>query len=284
MTVLVTAATGTVGRGVVDRLLAEGREVRALTRDPASAGLPAEVEVVAGDLTRPHELTAAFDGVDRMYYLGAIIDPAHAVDDASAFLALAAEAGVRRVVHLSGSAVTYRRAGSFELLAEIEAVVEASSPEWTHVRPGEFATNKLDVWGHSIRTEGVVRNPFPDGTGVPVHEADIAETAAIALLEDGHHGRAYTLTGPQLLTHREQAAAVAAGLGRELRFEAQTYGQARRAWIEAGMPAEIAEYILGYQAEYAEEPPRVSPDFERVTGRPGRTLAEWARDHRADLT
>jgi uncharacterized protein YbjT (DUF2867 family) len=85
---------------------------------------------------------------------------------------------------------------------------------------------------------------------------------------------AYTVTGPQLLTHREQAAAIAEGLGRPIRFEPLTFGQARKASIEAGLPTSVAEYVLSCQAEYAEEPPRVSPDFERVTGRPGRTLAQ----------
>ncbi|MCS7476172.1 NAD(P)H-binding protein [Umezawaea endophytica] len=283
MTVLVTAATGTTGRAVVHALLTAGQEVRALTRNPATADLPDGVEVVKGDLDRPDDLGAVLDGVDRVYYLPAGARDQQAVDRAEDFLALAVKSGLRRVVALTGSAITTRRPGSFELLLQVEQRIEASGLEWTHVRPHEFAVNKLDVWAHSVRTEGVVRNAFPDGTGVPVHEADIAEVAVVALLEDGHHGRAYTLTGPERLTHRQQAAAVAEGIGRPLRFEPLTFGQARRSYIEGGFPMEIAEYILCYQAEFAEEPPEVSPDFERVTGRPGRTLAEWARDHRADF-
>ncbi len=283
MTVLVTAATGTTGRAVVHALLAAGQEVRALTRSPANAGLPDGVDVVQGDLDRPDDLAAVLDGVDRVYYLPAVVDVDRAVDRADDFLALAVKSGLRRVVDLTGSAVTTRRPGSFELLLQLEQRVEASGLEWTHVRPHEFAVNKLDVWAHSVRAEGVVRHAYPDGTGVPVHEADIAEVATAALLEDGHHGRAYTLTGPQRLTHRQQAAAVAEGIGRPLEFEPLTFGQARRMYIEAGLPMEIAEYVLCYQAEFAEEPPEVSPDFERVTGRPGRTLVEWARDHRADF-
>ncbi|MFC3998266.1 NAD(P)H-binding protein [Nocardiopsis sediminis] len=281
---LVTGATGTVGRIVIDRLVEAGRPVRALTRNPGTAGLPAPVDVVAGDLTRPHELSGALDGIEGVHYLPAMADADQAVAHAEVFLDLAVKAGVHRISVLSTGAVTVRRPGSHELLRELEQVVEASGLDWTHVRPGEFMVNKLDLWGASIRAEGVVRNAFPAGTGVPVHEADIAEVAVAALLEDGHAGRAYTLTGPQRLTHREQAAAVAEGLGRPLRFEAQTYGQARAACIAAGFPADIAEYVLGYQAEYAEEPPAVSPATEQVLGRPGRTLAQWAADHAADLT
>ncbi|RBQ16323.1 NmrA family protein [Spongiactinospora rosea] len=281
MTILVTGATGTVGRIVVDRLLRAGQRVRALTRNPATAALPEGVELAAGDLG---EAAGALDGVDRVYYLAGMLDPTSAAEQAAAFAGRAVKAGVSRIVTLTGVAVTVRRPGSYEMLLDVEQAIEGSGLEWTHVRPGEFAVNKLDVWAHSIRAEGVVRSAYPDALGVPVHEADIAEVAVAALLEDGHAGRAYSLSGPQALSHREQAAAIGEGLGRTLRFEPLTYGQARAAYITAGMPADIAEYVLGYQAEYAEEPPAVLPDVEQVLGRPGRTLAQWAADHRADLS
>ncbi len=281
MTILVTGATGTVGRHVVDRLVAAGRPVRALTRNPETAGLPDGVDVVQGDLNRPGDLS--FDGVQGVFLIPGIFDPAHATDLAEAFVSRAVAAGVTRIVSLTSSGVTTRRAGFYEKLHAVEQVVEKSGAAWTHVRPGEFAVNKLDFWGESIRKEGVVRNAYPDGVGVPIHEADIAEVATIALLEDGHAGQAYSVTGPEALTHRQQAEAIGSGLGRTLAFKGLTYGQARQAYIEAGLPMEVAEFILGYQAEYAEEPPSVSPTFEQVTGRKGRTLAQWAADHAAEL-
>ncbi|MFI0976318.1 SDR family oxidoreductase [Streptomyces sp. NPDC021093] len=284
MTILVTGATGTTGRILVDRLLGAGQRVRALTRNPTEAQLPRAVEVLAGDLGELTGAEAALEGVDGVYYMSGVLDPEHAVRQARAFLELAAGAGVRRIVDLSGLAVTVRRPGSYEMLRDVEEVIEASGLEWTHIRPGEFAMNKLDMWGASIRAENTVRSAFPGALGVPVHEADIAEVAAAALLLDGHAGHAYSLSGPQRLTQREQAAAVAQGLGRPLSFEEVTYGQARAAYITAGMPWDIAEYLLGYQAEYAEEPPEVRPDVEHVLGRPGRTLAQWAADHASDLS
>ncbi|TCO59388.1 NAD(P)H-binding protein [Actinocrispum wychmicini] len=284
MTILVIGATGTVGRVVVDQLLEAGQPVRALPRKPTAAELPDGVEVVAGDLAEPSTLHGVFDGVDRVFYLADRAHPERAADLAGDVVDLARKAGVRRIVHLSGLAVTVRRPGSYEMLLDIERVIEASGLEWTHLRPGEFAINKLDAWGHSIRAENLVRNAFPDALGVPVHETDVADVATTALLRDGHAGQAYTLTGPQALSHREQATAIGTGLGRQIRFEAVTYGQARSAYIQAGIPMDLAEYLLGYQAEYAEEPPEVSPDYARVTGRAGRTLATWAADHQADLT
>jgi len=281
MTIFVTGATGTVGRHVVDRLVAAGRPVRALSRNPETAGLPDGVDVVKGDVNRPGDL--AFEGVQSVFLIPGLFDPAHATDLAEAFTARAVAAGVARIVSVTSSGITARRAGVYEVLRAVEQVVEKSGATWTHVRPGEFAINKLDVWGESIRSEGVVRNAYPEGVGVPIHEADIAEIATIALLEDGHAGRAYDLTGPEALTHRQQAEAIGTGLGRPITFEGLTYGQARQAYIEGGFPVEIAEFVLGYQAEYAEEPPSVSPTFEQVTGKKGRTLAQWAADHAAEL-
>ncbi|MFG1942172.1 NAD(P)H-binding protein [Nonomuraea sp. NPDC048826] len=281
MTILVTGATGTVGRHVVDRLVVAGLPVRALTRNPEKAGLPVGVDVVQGDLNRPGDLS--FDGMQSMFLIAGLFDPERATDLAKACVGRAVAAGVTRIVCMSGAAVTVRRAGSFEMLHAVEQVVEESGVTWTHVRPGEFAINKLDLWGESIRREGVVRNAYPDGVGVPIHEKDIAEVVAIALMQDGHADQAYDLTGPEALTHRQQAEAIGAGLGRPIAFEGQTFGQARQAYIKAGLPMEIAEYVLCYQAEYADEPPPVSPTFELVTGRKGRTLAQWAADHAGEL-
>ena len=162
--------------------------------------------------------------------------------------------------------------------------MERSGLEWTILRPGEFAVNKLDYWGESIRAEGVVRAAYADAKGTPIHEADIASVATQALLHDGHHGQHYELTGPQALTIREQVAAIATGIGRGIEFVELTREQARAEMLEQGMIAEVIdEMILWYPDDYADHTPPVSPVVEQVTGRPGRTLAEWAADHADEL-
>ncbi|WP_367135176.1 SDR family oxidoreductase [Saccharothrix sp. HUAS TT1] len=279
MTILVTGATGTIGGAVVRQLAAAGVPVRALTRNPAKAVLPSGVEVVGGDLTRPREVPLA--GVTAVFLLAAIES-----DDAAAHAAelLAGAPDLRRVVFLSSSAVTVKRPGSYELHHDVERVVEASGVEWTHVRPGEFMANKL-VWARTIKASDVVRAPFPESVGAPVHEDDVAEVAVHALLREGHAGKAYTVSGPEALTHVEQAAAIGRGLGRPIRFERLTYGQARASLIrDEGLPYDVAEYLLGYMAQHAEEPATVTPDFTTVTGHPGRTLSTWAADHHPTLT
>ncbi|RNL82824.1 SDR family oxidoreductase [Halostreptopolyspora alba] len=234
MTVLVTGATGNVGRLVVDRLLAAGVGVRAMTRTPAAARLPDEVEVVRGDLTRPDTLPPVLHGVGRMFLFP---EPA----TARAVVERAVAAGVRRVVTLSSGAVTSGDDTDFHL--PVERAVRESGLEWTHVRPGEFMLNKLWLWGPSIRAERVVHDPYPEAAWYPVHERDIADVAAAALLNGGHSGNAYTLNGPELVNHRDQVAAIADALGEEVRFERVTPEHARERYLaQGGFAAEMADF------------------------------------------
>ncbi|HEX7308716.1 NAD(P)H-binding protein [Lentzea sp.] len=276
MTVLVTGATGHVGRLVVAGLTGP---VRAMTRDPAQARFASHVDVVRGDLDDPDGIP--FDGVDKLYLFAHPPTVREVVDSA-------VRAGVRRIVTLSSGAVTHGYDTSHHL--PVEQAVEASGVEWTHLRPGEFATNKIDLWGPSIRENGTIVHPWPDGFGQPVHEADIADVAVRALMEDGHAGRAYDLTGPPKLTQRDMARALGAALGRELTFQDVTADQALAYYVSVGWPEEIARYVLGLGGYEGGEPDDfgdyefvVSPDHERVTGRPYRTFAQWARDHVEDF-
>jgi uncharacterized protein YbjT (DUF2867 family) len=194
MRILVTGGTGNVGRLVVEQLLQAGVIVRVVSRKPGMVP-SGKVEVFPGDLAESESLRPALQGVDRMYLFPF---PATASD----VVRLAEHTGVRRVVTLSSGAVTTGYDTNFHL--PVEQAVEASGMEWTHVRPGEFMLNNLWLWGPSIRAERVVREPFPDRAGYPVHERDIADVATAALLQDGHQGAAYTLYGPELIRRRNQ--------------------------------------------------------------------------------
>ncbi|MFE1251792.1 NAD(P)H-binding protein [Streptomyces sp. NPDC058735] len=277
MTVLVTGATGSVGRHVVEGLVAAGVPVRALTRAPATAGLPKAVEVFEGDLTRPETLRAALHGVDGLY-LFPVPETAREV------VAAAKDAGVRRIVVLSSSSVLDESGDnhSGEYHRAVERAVEESGIAWTFVRPDEFAANVLWKWRHSIRTEGVVRAPYGDAPRVLVHEADVAAVAVAALLEDGHTGQAYVLTGPEAITQAEQVRAIARALGREIAFEEITPDEAR-VLMGRAMPAPVVEMVLGYLADAVVHPPAVVDTVEHVTGVPARTFAQWAVDHAGDF-
>ncbi|MBF9130489.1 NAD(P)H-binding protein [Plantactinospora sp. S1510] len=277
MTILVTGATGAVGRLVVAELLNAGQHVRALTRTPAAANLPDGVEVVGGDLEDPASLEGVFDGVDRMY-LFPIGRTAREV------VAAAKQTGVRRIVVLSGA-----MAGSDDGpggYLPVERAVEDSGLEWTHVRPGEFALNWLG-WAAAIKAERVVRRPYGGAVTQPTHEADVAAVAATVLVEDGHAGRKYTLAGPEALTTVAQAHAIGAAIGDEVRFEELDPVEARGQWIRDGYPEAFVDWIFMLWAESARHPEPVNEEWAsvvpRLTGRPARTFAEWATDHSADF-
>jgi uncharacterized protein YbjT (DUF2867 family) len=156
--------------------------------------------------------------------------------------------------------------------------------------------NKLWLWGPSILAERVVREPFPDFAGYPVHERDIADVAAAALLEDGHHNAAYNLDGPELISRRDQVQAIAEAIGQDIRLEVVPPTQARNLYLaQGGFAAASADFLAGFQtysgettdSAQGEQPnavaPGPTPTSRYVTGTPARTFAEWARDHVRDF-
>jgi uncharacterized protein YbjT (DUF2867 family) len=271
MTILVTGATGTVGRHVTEQLVRRGIAVRALTRNSERARtvLPAEAEIVVGDLMRPDTLREALRGVEAMFLIVSSDQPRADLNTDPRVVAMAAEAGVKRVVVLVG----------FEE-GPVEQAVRESGMEWTLVKPVEFMANVLDDWAASIREEGVVRELNGNAPSARVHEGDIAAVAVEALLGDGHHGQSYVLTGPEVLTRVEAVEAIARGIGKDIRFEELTEEEARRKWRDQGYDEESVEFFV----QMAFQPPAsghtVLPTVERVLGRPARTLAEWAAEHR----
>lgn len=272
MNILLTGATGRVGRHVADGLVAMGHHVRALTRTPSTAALPAGVEVVQGDLEQPGTLPKALVGIDRMYLFPV---PGTAREVA----ALARDAGVRHIVVLSSSSVLEDADNpSHQHHRAVERAVEESGVDWTFVRPDEFAGNALWKWGDSIRTENVVRAPYGKAARAVVHEADIAAVAVAALLEDGHAGARYLVTGPAALTQIEQVRVLAEAIGREIRFE-ELSRAAGRAAMSGFMPPEVVEMLLDYLAASAAAPGPVTDVVHKVTGREARTFASWAAEH-----
>ena len=270
MTILVTGATGTVGKHVTEQLMQRGAEVRALTRNPERAKtiLPEGAEIVAGDLMRPETLQEALQGVEAMFLIVSSDEPSADLNTDPRVVALAEEAGVKRVVVLVG----------FEE-GPVEEAVRRSGMEWTLVKPVEFMANMLSDWGPSIREAGEVREFNGDAPSARVHEGDIAAVAVEALL-GGHHGQSYVLTGPEVLTRKEAVQAIAAGIGKDIRFIELTEDVARRQWRDQGYDEETIEFFV----KMAFDPPKaghtVLPTVEKVLGRPARTLAEWAAEHK----
>ncbi|GAA2462207.1 NAD(P)H-binding protein [Streptomyces lavendulocolor] len=264
---LVTGATGTVGRQVVAELLRLGRPVRALTRDPGKADLPGGVEVVRGDLTDPDSLTAALDGVSGLHLItfgGEYFAP---LETGPRIVELAREAGVRRATVLNGGGPT-----------PLEDAVRASDLPWTVVMPVEFMANALE-WADGIRTRDEVCEPFTGRLSAMVHEGDIGAVAAVALTEDGHAGQEYLVTGPEALTVRDKVDAIAAARGRAVRLVELSEEEAVARWRAEGRPQDVIDFLLEVYGDTPPEGRTVLDTVQKVTGRPARTFAEWARAH-----
>jgi uncharacterized protein YbjT (DUF2867 family) len=142
------------------------------------------------------------------------------------------------------------------------------------LRPGNFNSNTLQ-WADSVRTQRMVAAPFGDVALPAIDPADIAEVAAVALREPGHEGNIYTLTGPEPISPRQQAAAIGDALGEPVRIVEQSRAQARNQML-GYMPEPVVEATLGALGAPSAAEQSVSPDAGRLLGRPPRTFAEWA--------
>jgi uncharacterized protein YbjT (DUF2867 family) len=293
--IMVTGATGNVGRHVVSYLKDAGAAVRALTRDPGSAGLPDGVEVVGGDLSAPASLTVGLDGVEAVF----LVWPFLTAEAAPRFLRVVAE-HARRIVYLSSMSVRDDLRQQTDPISafhfDIERLIERSGLEWTFVRPSGFATNTL-MWASQIRADGVVRWPYGGARRSLIHERDIAAVAARALTGDGHAGKKYIVTGPDALTQVEQVRTIGETIGRRLRYEESSPKAARQRLLTAwGVPRVVAPLLparssvrrmadgaLEAWAKLVDEPEPVTHTVREVTGERARTFREWTIDHAGDF-
>jgi uncharacterized protein YbjT (DUF2867 family) len=269
MTILVTGATGTVGRHLVDQLHNKGERVRAVSRNPVKADLPVGVEVVQGDLTVSETMKKCFQGIHSFYLIVSSDNAFARFRTDPKIIEIAKEAGVKRVTLL----LDYE--GN-----PIEQIVQNSGMEWTILKPVEFMGNVLVDWKDSIRSKGIVREPFGDTLSARVHEADIAGVAAEVLTKEGHHGKNYYLTGPEALSRVKAVEIIAEVIGKDLQFIELTEEQAKQKWIDEGYKEEDIEFFV----QMGKNPPEIGysvlPSIEQVTGKPPRTFEQWVSEHK----
>jgi uncharacterized protein YbjT (DUF2867 family) len=275
--VLVTGATGRVGRHVVDELLRAGASVRALTRRRENAMLPASVEVVTGDLTLPASLDPALEGAVAVFLVWTAA-PATAPEVVAR---LAAHS--RRVVYLSSPHQTphpfFQQPNSMRgLHVEIERLLAATSLRVTVIRPGMFASNAGNWWAPQIRESDVVRWPYADAETAPIDDRDIAAVAARALLDARHVGGDYVLTGAESLSQAAQVHTIGDAIGRSLRLEELSPDEFRRETAATWPPA-VTEMLLDAWRATIGRPAFVTSAVQEITGLPARTFYRWATDH-----
>lgn len=275
--IVVTGATGNVGRALVTQLTAAQAPVRALTRDPGRARLPAGVEAARFDpAAQPADLAPLFDGASALFLHVAAVG-----DHADEVLAAARKGGVQHVVMLSSGIVEEGADEThpiYVMHADVEERVRRSGLDWTFLRPNAFAVNSFQ-WADQIRAGDTVRGPFAGALTAPIHEADIAAVAARAFLDDGHRGVAHRLTGPTAVSTEEQIHTIGQTLGRDLRFVEVPPEEVTEDMFPH-VPATMLPSLLEAFAEVVGVAPEITSTVESVTGTPARTFTEWARDHK----
>ncbi len=277
--ILVTGATGKVGRQLVAHLNERGESVRAVVRDPRSASLPEGVEVVSADLADPASLMGHLEGVTSVFLLW----PFTTLDAAAALAPPVVDAIARqvpRIVYLSAQAAA-EQPGSW--WAAVEHLVEASGASWTILRPTGFAGNTL-MWADQIRSGDVVRWVYGEAARSLIDERDIAAVAGRALTDDGHAGATYVLSGPEAVTQAEQVHTIGAAIGRRLRWEELSRHAAREQLAEAFGDPGFADSALDAWAGFVSRPEPVTRTVQELTGTPAHTFSEWAKNHAEAFT
>ena len=279
--ILVTGATGKVGREVVRLLAAERIPARALVRSPEAAGdiAAAGAELAAGDLEKPQTLDRAMAGVDRLY-LASRAEPKLPEREGNAIDA-ARRAGVRFVVKISvsGGPDSPTQIGRWHWAAEKQ--LQTSGIAATVLRPTLYMQGAFE-WLPQIAAKGEFHVPMGDGRASVVDARDVAAMAVASLKAGGLPQRLYDVTGPEAVSFDEIADAVSNAAGRRVDYVDVTPRQWKKEWLAAGMPGWLADdFLVLYGAYRQGYGAAVSPAVPDVTGRPARSFRDFVRDHAA---
>jgi len=283
-TVLVTGATGTVGRHVVDELAARedpgsDLRIRVAVRDPEEAAERFDAdEFVAFDLEKPETWGETLAGVDAAFLLR---PPTVDTDEVTRFVDAMARTGVEHVVYLSTLG-----AEKNVLIPHhsIEKRILESGVDYTFLRASFFMQNLTEVHGWEIHERGEIAVPAGDGETSFVDARDLGAVAAMTLTEPGHENRAYDLTGPEALTYGEVAAVLSDALGRDVHYRSPSIPAFVLRWRDRGEPLAFALVMVAiYTTARVGLAGRVTDTVERILGRPPRDLRTFVADYADDL-
>lgn len=277
MTIVVTGATGNVGRPVVTELLAAGAHVRAVTRQPGPAGFPGDIEVFGS-------ATEALSGASAV-----LLNSRALGGQLEDVVAECGRAGIAKLVALSAINAdddVRRQPSRFrgDRNREVEQLAVDSGLAWVSLRPTVFASNFAGMWSAQLRAGDVVAGPYAAASTAPIVETDIAGVAAHALLTDDLVGQRIPLTGPQAFTNAELVAVIGAVLGRPLQYREVPTAAVRQRFLDLGFSAGFADAYMAMLAESLDKPARLTHDVEKILGRPALPFSHWVAEHRDIFT
>lgn len=276
---LITGATGNIGRHLLAECIARGLSVRALSRNPqrAAALLPQGTPIVGGDLTVPTDVVRILDGVDQIYLATNGADQLRAEQN---LITAATAAGIRQIVKVSViGASPHHYVWYAQVHAAIEQTLVESGIPATILRPNWFMENFFGS-APTIAAQGAIYGSAGEGRVAFIDSRDTAEVALRVLTEEGHTGKAYQLTGPRALTFAEAAAQLGAGLGRQVQYVDLSDEQFHQALLGAGLPDAVAEVVVQINRNAREgNLATVTDTIETLMGHEPRSLADFVRDH-----
>jgi uncharacterized protein YbjT (DUF2867 family) len=269
-----------IGSMLTEALAARGVEFCLMLRPGTSGDRIARgrgVTSTEGDFDDPASLRGALEGVDRAFLLTNSTERTEAQQ--IAFVEAAQAQRVGQVVYLSQLAADPQSPVRFlRYHGAVEAALTNSTVGWTFVRPNLIFQAYIPF--APLIAQGALQAPIGDATVSAVDARDIAAVAAAALIEDGHVGKTYTVTGPAAVSHADIATALGNAIGRPVRFErmppkefiAMLTGVGMPQWQADGLAEDYAHYDRG-------EAGAVSPDVQRVTDTDARSVHDFAQDY-----
>jgi uncharacterized protein YbjT (DUF2867 family) len=271
-TILVTGATGNVGRPLVTYLVDAGVKVRAVTRRPVEARFPAGVDVVPS-------AEKGLDGATAVFLNSRALG-----DELAPVVRSARMAGVTRLVALSAINADddfSRQPSRFrgDRNREVEELAVDSGLEWVSLRPSVFVTNFFGMWAPQIQAGDVVAGPYAAASTAPIVDRDISAVAAHALLTDQLVGQRIPLTGPQALTNSELIDVIGTVIGRRLTYREVSPELVRQRFVGLGFPEEFADAYIALLSATVDKPALVTHDVEKILGRPAESFADAVSAH-----
>jgi uncharacterized protein YbjT (DUF2867 family) len=270
--ILVTGATGTIGRHLVQRLRALNANFKIMSSQPGAD--------VQADFADPASLRRAFADVDTLFLLLPLVP--HKLDLVRNAVAAAQAAGVKHIVRSSGAGADPASPNALAALqGEIDAVVAASGIAHTFLRPMGFMQNWASFAAGQVKA-GAFYAPQGQGAQSLIDARDIADAAAAVLVDPAPHaGRAYTLTGAEALTNDQQLALISHATGKTVRYADVPEATAQAAMQEMGMPPVMVAWFMGlHMAVKNGWAAAVTDDVRLLTGHPPRRFADFAAENR----
>lgn len=275
--ILITGATGNIGKQLVPQLLAKGEKLRVVTRDAAKvAPIAGKVDVLIGDLKDAETVKRAVAGVDRVFLIGLIADTTQNAD--RALIAESARQSVKRIVKISAGGDGTRGIGKVH--RDWEEAIKQSGVKWTFLRPGMFMSNTLG-WAGTIKSQGAVFSPFGGGKMAMIAPHDIAAVAVAALTDARHEGQIYDLFGAELLTVAQQVEILSRVIGKPIKVIDITPEAAGERLRAMGGSDTLVQGLVALWISVRNGQVEIRNDtVERITGHKAQDFETFCREHK----